>query len=117
VGDYSPKFKPGADITLAAGGTIVGGNVLVISGVNTVTASAGTSTAFAGVARQDAATGEKVVVTRGGVQKLIASGAITAGDRVAPAAGGKAASSATNAFGNALTTVADGAVVLVLMDK
>lgn len=118
MGDYSPKFKPGADITLAAGGAIVGGNVLVVTGANTVTASTATSAAFAGIARQDAASGEKVVVTRGGVQKLVASVAVNPGDRVCPAAAGKVAVNATNSFGTALTAAAaDGATCLVLMDK
>jgi hypothetical protein len=117
MGDYSPKFKPGMDITLSAGGAVVGGQLLVVSGVNTVVPSSATSPVVAGVARQDAASGEKVVVCRGGVQKIVASGAVTAADRVAPAAAGRCATNATNSFGTALNTVADGGTVLVLMDK
>lgn len=121
MGDYSPKFKPGQDVTLTASATITGGQLLIVSGVNTVAPSGGASALYAGVARQDTASGDKVVVTRGGVQKIVASGAITAGDRVIPAAAGKVATiasgSTAHAVGTALTTVADGATVLVLMDR
>lgn len=121
MGDYSPKFKPGADITLSAGAAIVGGQLLFVSGVNLVSPTTASVPNWAGVARQDAALGEKVVVTRGGVQKLIASGGITAGDRVIPGTAGKVvtigAGNVAHSVGTALTTVADGALVLVLMDR
>lgn len=121
MGDYSPKFKPGMDITLSAGATIVGGQLLFVSGVNLVSPTAASVPNWAGVARQDTATGDKVVVSRGGVQKLVASGGINAGDRVIPAAAGRVitigAGNVAHSVGTALTTVADGAVVLVLMDR
>lgn len=121
MADYSPKFKPGADITLTASAAVVGGQLLAVTGVNSVGPTGGATAAWAGVARQDAATGEKVVVTRGGVQKIVAAGAITAGARVAAAAAGRVADlgggAAGNAVGTALSTAADGALVLVWLDR
>jgi len=118
MGDYSPKFKPGQDITLTASGPITGGQLVAVSGVNTAAPTGGSVPNWLGVARQDAATGDKVVIVRGGVQKLVASGAVTAGDRVIPATAGKVATStAANTVGTALTTAVDGAIVLVAMDR
>ncbi len=121
MADYSPKFKPGDDITFVASAAVTGGQLVIVSGVNSVAPSGGASAIWVGVARQDAAITENVVVCRGGVQKIVASGAITAADRVLPAAAGKVitigAGSTAHAVGTALTTVADGAVVLVLMDR
>lgn len=121
MADYSPKFKPGHDITLAASAAVTGGQLVVVSGVNTVAPSSTSTPSWVGIARQDAGVGDKVVVTRGGVQKPVASGAITAGDRVLPAAAGRVATigagAAANSVGTALTTAADGAIVLVLMDR
>lgn len=121
MADYSPKFTPGRDFTQSASATIVGGNLLVVSGPGTVAPSGGSNPAWLGVARYDAAIGGLVTVTRGGVQKLVASGAITAGDRVLPAAAGKVitigAGAAANTVGTALNTVVDGALCLVAMDR
>lgn len=122
MGDYSPKFKPGQDITLTASATITGGQLLSVSGVGTVAPTSTAGPTWLGVARQDAANGEKVVVSRGGVQRLTAGGAITAGARVIPAAAGKVvtigAGSADHTVGTALTTTAaDGDIVDVAMDR
>ena len=118
MGDYSPKFKPGQDVTLTAGADITGGQLLYVSGVNTVAPTTASTASWFGVARQDTKSGDKVVVCRGGVQKPVASGAITAGDRVIPGAAGTVVSStAANSVGTALTTAANGATVLVAMDR
>lgn len=119
--DYSPKFKPGDDITLTTSAAVLGGQLVAVTGSNTVGPTTASTPAWAGVARQDSPTGDKVVVTSGGVQKIAAAGAVTAGDRVIPAAAGRVATigagNAAHSVGTALTTVADGATVLVLMDR
>lgn len=121
MADYSPKFTPGNDFTQTAGAAIVGGQLLVVSAANTVIASSASAANWLGVARFDAASGDKVTVTRGGVQRLVASGAINAGERVIPATAGKvatiAAGNVAHSVGTALTTVADGALVTVALDR
>lgn len=122
MADYSPKFKPGADITLTAGAAITGGQLVMVSTAadNTVIPTSGVVSSWLGVARQDAAIGEKVVVTRGGVQTLISSGAIVRGARVVPGAAGVVttigASDEDNAVGTALASAASNRV-LVAMDR
>lgn len=86
----------------------------MVSGTNAVAPAGGSNAAWSGVARQDAAAGESVVVTRGGVQKLIASGTLTAADRVTGASAGRVATGAANVVGTALTTGIDGVRVLVM---
>ena len=121
MGDYSPKFTPGRDFTLTAGAAITGGQLLVISAANTVIPTSASTAAWVGIARQDAANGDKVVLTRGGVQWIKADGAIAAGARVIPSSNGRVitigAGNAAHSVGTALTTVADGALVLVAMDR
>lgn len=89
MADYIPVFKPGEDITQTAGAAIVGGRLVAVSGANTVTETSGATAAWLGVARQDAASGAKVVVTSGGVQEIVAGAAVAAGDVLIPAATGR----------------------------
>lgn len=86
MADYSPLFKPGVEPTLTASATIVAGDALIVTGNETVGPSAGVSALFAGIAANDAATGEKVVVIGPAVHELNASGAINAGDLITTAA-------------------------------
>lgn len=93
MADYIPIYKPGNDITQTVGVTaVVGGNLVMLSAANTVIPTTGISIAWLGVATQDAAVGAKVGVTSGGVQELVASGAIAVGAQVTSAAAGKIAS-------------------------
>ena len=63
MSDYSPVYSGGAlPITLTAGATITGGQVVFVSGVSTVTPTAGANGAAVGVAAQDAASGAQVGV-------------------------------------------------------
>lgn len=122
MADFSPKFKPGADITLTAGAAITGGQLVMVSTAadNTVIPTSGAVSSWLGVARQDAAIGEKVVVTRGGVMLLGSTGAIVRGARVVPAAAGVVQTIGANdedtAVGTALAS-ASGNKVLVAMDR
>lgn len=128
MAEYVPLFKPGQAITSQASAAIVGGRLVAVSGSGTVAETAGATTAWVGVAAFDAASGDKVTVHCGGVQKLTASGAITAGDQVISAAAGRVASlaaaagatagdinSARQVVGIALSTAADGGSVQIQM--
>jgi predicted RecA/RadA family phage recombinase len=80
----------------------------------------GANAAWLGVADTDATSGQKVGVTSGGVQELIASGAIAAGDVLISAAAGKVAAigggtTYSQVVGIALTAAADAAKVRVRM--
>lgn len=92
MAEHVPHFKPGADVTLEASAAITGGRLVSISGDKTVAQTSANDKAWVGVATTDAANGDKLTVTSGGVQELVASAAITAGDLVVPAADGKVAS-------------------------
>lgn len=122
MADYLPLFKPGQTFTQNASAAIVGGQLLANSGVNSVAPAAAASLKWLGVAAFDAPNGEPVTIHVGGVQRLVASGAVTAGDQVAAAAAGQVATSATASadgtlVGIALNTVANGALVDVLMNR
>lgn len=111
--DHSPAFTPAAGVTWSASAPILGGQLLVVSGVNTVAPAVAPTPPGPVWHGRTQRQGEWVVVTRGGVLKLIASGTVTAADRVTGAAGGKVATGATNAVGTALGSVVDGLPVLV----
>jgi hypothetical protein len=91
MAEYIAQHAPGHDITLTASAAITGGQLLVISGDDTVAPSAGTDESWVGVATTDADSGARVGITSGGVQRLTAAAAITAGDLVVPAAAGQVA--------------------------
>lgn len=115
--DHIHLFKPGQSVTFTAGADIVGGSPVEVSGDREVVTAAAASAKFVGVAGFDVKDGDDVLVLRGGVQKLIASGTIAAGSRVDVAAGGKVASSAAGAgIGLALTTAADGSFAQIALD-
>lgn len=123
--DYSPFFVPGRSITSTASATIVGGQVVVVSGSGTVGPAAGASAKVVGVAAMDAAANAYVTVFgRGAVHESVASGAITAGDQVVSAAAGAVSTlaaasgavagdinNARSVIGIALTTASDTAKV------
>jgi hypothetical protein len=112
--DYSPLYLPGHEFTSTASAAITGGQLVAVSGSDTVAPAAAGSNAFVGVAAFDAAlNGLVTVFGRGPIHISTASGAITAGDRVNSGAAGTVATGAaalTN-IGVALTTAADGAQV------
>lgn len=120
MSDYLPRFKPGQAITSQASAAITGGRLVAVSGSGTVATAGADSAAVVGVAGFDvAASGDKVTIYWGGVQKLVASGAITAGAGVVSDANGKVKSATTataaaagTLLGRALNTVAaDGDIV------
>lgn len=123
MADYVPLFKPGQAYTrLVATTAVVGGRLVEVNGVGTIGPAGAASVKFCGVAALDAAVGEQVLVHTGGVQRLTASAAITAGDNLACTATGKVAPIAAGTFGQlvgvALTSAAaDGDLVEVLMSR
>lgn len=122
MADYLPLYKPGQAFTSQASATITGGQLLIVSGSGTVAPSSAAAATAVGVAAFDVASGAKVTVFAGGIQRVVASGAITAGANVEPATAGKVAThtNGTNdayVVGVALTTAADGAAVEVLFNR
>lgn len=119
MADYLPKFKPGQAVTFTASADVTGGRLVAITGNRTVGPAGADSAAVVGVAGFDALSGERVTVfTRaGGVQQLVASGAIAAGAKVSAAATGKiqTVGSTVNPIGLALEpAAADNDVIDVL---
>ncbi|CAM3129265.1 hypothetical protein DFJ75_1700 [Williamsia muralis] len=110
-------YAPGADITAQATGTIVARTFVAISGnraaggnISVATATAGGR--VAGVAKNDAATGELVSLARGNsrVVKVTADGAIAFGVEVEVGAAGKAKTKTSGvAVGYAVTGATSGA--------
>lgn len=126
MADYLPLYKPGQAITRSVSADVTGGQLVMVSGSGTVAPASASTPAWVGVAAFDAKTGDRVNVLKGGVQRVTASGAITAGDQVVAAANGQvstlaAASGAVAAdinnarsvVGTALSTAANGALVEV----
>lgn len=91
MGDYAPLFKPGQAVTSTASATITGGTLLIVTGTGTVGPGTAAAATWVGVAAQDAASGAPVGYFSGGVQRILASGLVTAGDLVVAGAAGTVA--------------------------
>lgn len=119
MGQHVQKFKSGEPVTFTATADVVGGQLLVVTGPRAVSPTSASTSAWVGTAAFDALAGEKVTVLAGGLQSLLASGAIAVGARVIPAAAGKVvtigAGDAAHAVGTALTAGTD-VLVEILMD-
>jgi hypothetical protein len=129
MAEYLPIYKPGQALTLKASATTTAGQVVAVSGVGTVAPAGANSGAVVGVAAFDAAANDNVTIYAGGVQSVLASGTVTAGDIVVSGAAGTVATLAavttptaadvTNTraiLGVALTTGTD-VVVRVQFDR
>lgn len=118
MAEYLPVFKPGQALTLKASATITAGQLVSVSGVNTVAPAGAASTATVGVAGFDAATNDNVTIYAGGVQSCIASGTVTAADPVIAGAAGTVVTSAAPPAGQqvgvALNTATTGLKVRIL---
>lgn len=119
--DYSPVYKPGQAFSRTTSADVTAGQVLIVSGVDTVAPSSAASVAFVGVAAFTAASGSDVTVLSGGVHILGATGAIAAGELVTAATAGTVATQATPSAGNdvqvigvALNTAASNLVTVKL---
>lgn len=89
MGDWSAKYRPGADATYIAGAAITGGQVVFLSAAGTASPTTAASAVVLGVASRDVAIGEQVTVLRGGVQRAVAAAAITVGQPLKSAASGR----------------------------
>ena len=115
MAEYVPAVN-GPRITRKASAAITGGQLVYVSGDGTVAPTTAATVAWLGIAGADTANGDIVTVYTENFQRAIASGAITAGDALESAAGGKVAKHTvgTNDYlilGVALNTVADGGTV------
>lgn len=110
MADYLPKFHPGQPFTTTAAADVTGQRLVSVAGSKTVGPSPADSPSVVGVAGTDVLSGEKVLVypRTGGVQRLVANGAIAAGAKVISATGGKVATigAGTNSIGIALQSAA-----------
>ena len=118
MADYQPLFNPGKAFTRQASAAITGGQLVIVSGSGTVAPSSAATASWLGVAAFDAASGANVGVFNEGVQRIIATGSITAGQLVEAATAGTVAAhtNGTNDFnvvGIALTSVTTGQLVEV----
>lgn len=121
MAEYLPLHDDGDSFTRSASAAITGGQLVRVSGSGTVAPVSAASADWLGVAAFDASSGDNVTVFCGGVQRLTASGAVTAGDIVVGAASGQVATNAAPAAGQqvgiALTTAASGALVEVKFSR
>ena len=112
---YVPLFAAYAR-TFRAGAAVKGGQVVEVTGDRAVGPAGLSSTKVVGVAGFDTAVGDDVTVYGGGVQQVVASAAVAAGDRVGAAADGKVVTAVSNTIGLALTAAAAGKPVQVRFD-
>lgn len=120
--NYVPLYKPGASLPYTASVAITGGQLLEVTGSGTVGPAGAASLKCVGVAAFDVASGARVTIHAGGVQRIAAAvGGVTAGDIVAAGAAGTVAPIGAGAFGAkigiALTAAAAGAVAEIQMDR
>jgi hypothetical protein len=120
MAEYVPARFPGNDITLTASATIVGGQLVEVTGNMTVGPAAVNSAKCVGVAGRDAANTVTLPVFTKGVHYLTAAGAISAGDKVICAAAGTVATAGAATFekviGIALEAIADTASGRVMLN-
>jgi hypothetical protein len=102
---YVPKFE-GLAVTRKASADITGGQMVAVTGAGTVGPAGAAADNWVGVAAFDAKSGESVTVHSGGVQRPIASAAISAGDLVVTAASGKVATAGETPAAGTLVGVA-----------
>jgi hypothetical protein len=114
MADYTPIHNPGNEISFTASAPVVGGQVVVVTGVNSVGPAGADANKVVGVAAFDAAAGARVTVfVKAFVHETPSTGTIAAGDFLATGANGVVATqgAAVNRVGIALTAATGGAVV------
>lgn len=122
MAEYLPLYLPGQVFTRQASASITGGQLVIVSGSGTVAPASAATHSWVGVAGFDAANGDNVTVFAEGVQRLTASGAITAGSNVEAAAAGAVAAHTNgtndqNIVGVALTSATNGQTVEVKLAR
>lgn len=117
-------YAEGRFVKATAGAAITAGQLVELTGDETVAPASAGSTKVLGVAMMDAAANELVTVITEGVVEVTASGAISAGSKVAADAGGKikawsaaAAGDSAKIVGLAITSAAaDGDKVKIKLE-
>lgn len=122
MAEYTPRYMPGAAQTWVASATVTAGQLLIVSGSGTVAPSSAASQAYIGVAGNDAANGANVTVYAGGIQKIVATGTVTAGQSVEAATAGTVATHTLgtndgNIVGLAVTTATAGNAAYIQMER
>lgn len=122
MAESSPLYQEGDEITRAASAAITGPALVVVSGSGTVAPSSTATHSWVGVVYYDVASGDNCTVMRTGVQRLTASGTITAGQLVEAAASGAVAAHTNgtndvNVVGLALNSVTNGQTVEVVLAR
>ena len=118
MADYTPVFTGGqAPITYTAGAAITGGQIVFVSGVKTVTPTAGANGLAVGVAAHDVASGGTVTVwpLSGCIHETISPAGSTAADPLSTSTAGGVATgvlatlaAAGTLIGVAITTATAG---------
>lgn len=118
MGDWTPKFRPGADVTYqVATAAVTGGQVVALAAAGQCAFTTAASANVLGVAATDGAIGDKIEVMRGGVQRCTAGATVAVLDPLKSAANGRVVpyvvgtDPVTQLIGFALTAGANGAVV------
>lgn len=91
MAEYAPIFFGADRLPRTTSAAVSAGQLLYVSGDDTVAKTSAATGAWLGVAAHDAASGAQVVVYTEGVHELAASGSIAAGARVCAAASGAVA--------------------------
>lgn len=104
MAEYAPIHFPATQISDPASATVIAGQLLYVSGNNTVAPTTAATAAWIGVAAHDADSGERVSYYTAGVHELAASGAINAGDPVVPAAAGAVAALGNTTYSQVVGT-------------
>ncbi|MFE3229334.1 capsid cement protein [Nocardia sp. NPDC059228] len=119
MSDFLPLYAPADKVPAVTSAAVTAGQVVVVSGNNTVAASTAAAMAYGVASQDDLVGGNQIMVWRCGIHLLTASGAIAAGDAVIPATGGAVATigSDTNynhVVGQALAAASGGKVLVAL---
>ena len=101
MADYAPVLGRPKTVTMTAGATITGGQVLVFSAADTVSPSAVNPANYAGIAAHDAASGAPVTVMMGSgvVHETPTAAGVTAGALVYGGATGQVTGTAGTGYG------------------
>ncbi|GAA3963023.1 capsid cement protein [Gordonia caeni] len=114
MAEHTPKFLPGANVTRRASAAVTGGQVVEITGDDTIGPAAAESAKVYGVASNDAKVGDLVTVHTGGAHPLKTAGAVAAGAQVEAGAAGTVRTLADGvAIGLAISGAASGGNALI----
>jgi len=91
MAQHTHLFTPGAAVTFTAEAAVTAGQLVIVTGDRQVSPATAKAATWVGTAAFDAAIGESVTILKGGVQKILASGVIAAGDVVVAGAAGTVA--------------------------